>query len=214
MVWDVWVRVGHWLVVALIGFQFFSGGDLDLIDWHAWTGIALLTWVAFRVLWGFVGTRHARFSDFVGSPAQIKSSFRKLTQRQHESVAGHTHAGGLGVIALLGLVALLAITGLFTTDDIIFDGPLSHWVGSDVAGTLTSVHHLLSKLLILTMVGHVVAIAWHQGVMKEPLIQGMLHGRKAGGQEAFGQAVLVRGLLVVGVCALTIVGGLLAVGRF
>lgn len=214
MVWDIWVRMGHWLVVLLIGFQVYSGEDMALRDWHAWAGIALLVWVVFRIGWGFWGTRHARFADFVGSPRRIIESFKKLGRRQHEAVPGHTHAGGAGVIVLMALIALMAVTGLFASDDLMFDGPLSHFVGSANSSLITQVHHITSKVLILTVLGHVLAIFWHQRLMKEPLIQGMIHGRKAGGHERFGTAVLVRGGLWLLLATLVVVAGLMRVGQF
>lgn len=214
MVWDIWVRMGHWLVVLLIGFQLYSGEDMELRDLHAWAGIALLVWVVFRIGWGFWGTRHARFGDFVASPARIIESFKKLGRRQHEAIPGHTHAGGFGVIVLMGLIALMAVTGLFASDDLMFDGPLSHWIGSGASSLLTQVHHIASKVLILTVLGHLVAILWHQRLMKEPLIQGMIHGRKSGGHERFGNTVWVRGGLWLLLASLLVVGGLLSVGQF
>lgn len=208
MVWDIWVRLGHWAVVGMIVFQFYSGEELDLREVHAWVGAALLSWLVFRLIWGFVGPTHARFSDFLAHPKAIRASFLKLIRREHEPVLGHTAAGGLGVVMLMGLMTLMVATGLISTDDVFYDGPLNHWVSSDTASWATSIHHLGSKLLIAVVVMHVLAIAWHQWVMQERLIGGMVHGRKAGGQGRFDARVGRLGLVCLVLSALLVVGGL------
>ena len=214
MVWDIWVRLGHWLVVGLIAFQFYSGEQLDLRDIHAWVGIALLSWIGFRLLWGFVGPTHARFSDFVKSPKRVWGSFVQLFRREHESAVGHTAAGGIGVIVLMALITTLAITGLLSTDDVFYDGPLNHWVSYEVAVLATRIHHLAGNLLILTIAGHVCAIAWHQFAMRQPLIQGMLHGKKPGVTGSIASSVTIRGALVLLASAIVIAGSIGLWGRF
>lgn len=213
MVWDFWIRFGHWAVVALIAFQFYSGEDVELRDLHAWAGVLLLAWVVFRVVWGFVGPTYARFSDFLASPKAVISSFKALLARQSESKVGHTYAGGLGVVGLMALIATLSVTGLFSTDDIFYDGPLNFLISSSLAGELTSIHHLAGNILIAVIAAHVSAIMWHQFVMRERLIQGMWHGAKRGGQETFGLRVwLVGGALLglsvsAGVALMILTGG-------
>lgn len=214
MVWDIWVRLGHWAIVGMIAFQFYSGEELDLRDPHAWVGIALLSWLTFRLIWGFIGPTHARFGDFVAGPKAIIESFQKLFRRQHEPVAGHTAAGGLGVIALMGLIGAMAITGLISTDDVFYDAPLNFLVSSDTASTATSVHHLLSKVLLVTIVGHLAAIFWHQRVMKEKLIQGMWHGRKPGATAPIDRRMTVLGGAVLLASAALVVGSLWVWGQF
>lgn len=214
MVWDLWVRVGHWLVVGLIAFQFYSGEEIDLRDWHAWAGIALLSWIVFRLGWGFWGPRYARFSSFVGGPSATWQSARRLIRREHETSPGHSVIGGLGVVALMALIAVLTLTGLVSTDDIFYDAPLNHWVNSEWAGWATSIHHLAGNALIVVVAAHVSAVVWHQWVMRQALIQGMVHGRKPGGKESFGARVYIRGLIWLTVSVGLVLAVVLGAGRF
>ena len=214
MVWDIWIRTGHWLVVGLIAFQFYSGDQLDLRDQHAWAGITLLSWWLFRFVWGFLGPQHAQFKDFVAGPARVCQSFFKLFKRQPEPVAGHTHAGGLGVVLILGLILGLGLTGLISTDDVFYDAPLNYLVSSDTASWAMRIHHWLGEALILVIVGHLTAIFWHQRVMGERLIQGMIHGRKAAGIGTIKSAVTLRGGLIVIASAALVMGSLWQWGAF
>ena len=97
-VWDIWVRLGHWLIVLGILFQQISGGDADYIDAHATVGILLGGWVLFRILWGFIGPKYARFSSFPPpNPIRATESLKRVLMRQPEKVPGHSAIGGLAV---------------------------------------------------------------------------------------------------------------------
>jgi cytochrome b len=178
-VWDVWVRLGHWAIVVAIGFQWYSGEDIGLIDAHATVGILLAGWVVFRVLWGFVGPEYARFQSFTPKhPRALYESVKRLIQRQPEPTPGHSLTGGVGVYLLLGLIGLAALTGMASTDDIFFDGPLVSVLPRDWVDWASSSHHLITTLVFVTAALHLAAIAYHSLVIKEPLIAGMVHGRK------------------------------------
>ena len=78
-VWDFWVRFGHWLIALGVIFQQFSGDELELIDAHATVGILLSGWVVFRLTWGFIGPKYARFSSFpLSSPKQVMHSLQRV----------------------------------------------------------------------------------------------------------------------------------------
>ena len=185
MTWDIWVRLGHWAVVGAVAFQLYSGDSISLRDNHATVGTLILGWVVFRVIWGFVGPKHARFSDFVKGPKQIFKSAVALVQRKGESVAGHTAIGGVGVVLLTLMLASISATGLFATDDIFYDGPLNSLVSNNLADRFTDFHKLAAEPFLMIVIGaHVTAILVHQFLIKEPLVQGMVHGRKPHGADA------------------------------
>ncbi len=206
-VWDIWVRIGHWAVVAAIAFQWFSGEDVGLIDAHATVGILLFGWVLFRVLWGFTGPKYARFSAF--APKSLKApieSARALVTATPEPTPGHTVIGGIGVFVLLTLIALAALTGMASSDDIFFDGPLVSFLSSDWVELASRAHPRVTDLLLIVAGLHVLAIAWHQLIMKEPLLAGMWHGKKPGHGHTPGQPpansrmVWLRGFVFLMLC--------------
>ena len=214
MIWDIWVRLGHWCIVALVAFQLYSGEDLDLREQHAWVGIAILSWVVFRIGWGMIGPRHARFSDFVASPRAVIQSLRRLIAKQHHPAIGHSAAGGAGILLLIGLLGLMGITGLVSTDDVFYDGPLNHWVSGSVAGIATEIHGLAKPALLLIVLAHVSAVLWHQFALKERLIQAMVHGRGSAVDPSITPAMTRRGAYLMLASVILILGGLLGWGQF
>ena len=201
-VWDIWVRVGHWLIVVGILFQQISGGDAEYVDAHATVGILLSGWVLFRVLWGFIGPKYARFSSFPPpNPARAKESLKRVLVRQPEKVPGHSAIGGLAVYLFLVLIILTALTGMSSSDDILFDGPLAPLLPSAMVSLADTVHPILSDLLLALIGVHLIAIIWHVTVMKEPLIRGMLTGRKPafeqepGDPHPFSSFIFLKGLI-------------------
>ena len=209
-VWDIWVRLGHWLIVAGIVFQQISGENLDLMDAHATVGILLVGWVMFRLVWGFIGPQYARFSSFpIPTPQTAISGVQKLIRKETEHTPGHSAIGGLAVyvlIGLIGLIGLTAITGMASSDDILFAGPLAPLLPEFLVNLASLSHPVLSKLVLITVLLHVVAVLWHTILMKEPLIQGMIMGLKpgfgapVGTPHPFSTTIVLRGFVVMTLC--------------
>lgn len=206
-VWDFWVRVGHWLVALGVIFQQFSGEQLELIDAHATVGVLLSGWVVFRLTWGFIGPRYARFSSFpLSSPRQVIHSLQRVFTKHTEQTPGHTAVGGLAVYLMLILIGLTALSGMASSDDILFAGPLEPFLSPAFVDLASQAHPILSKLVLITIIAHVSAVFWHQFVMKEPLIQGMFHGLKPGfgysigHPHPFSKIVLLRGFILFSLC--------------
>lgn len=185
-VWDLPVRLFHWLLVALVAGAFVSakiGGNAMV--WHGRFGLAIVGLVVFRLVWGFVGSTHARFLNFVRGPAAIRDYLQGRWQG-----AGHNPLGALSVLALLGLVSLQAGTGLFANDDIAFQGYLYPLVGADLSGRLTGLHKALEILMIVLVAAHVGAIGFYARVkghnLVKPMITGWTTEPQAQGQDARG----------------------------
>lgn len=175
--WDIPTRLFHWLLALGIVLAWLSH-EFDWIEVHRWNGYSLLVLVGFRILWGFFGSVHSRFSDFVRSPAAVIRYWRGT---EPEPV-GHNPAGGWSVVLLLGLVLLQALTGLFNSDDLLFDGPLHHAVDSRTAELLGEIHDKLYGV-ILGFVGlHLAAIAWYHWGRGRALVAAMIHGGSEGRQ--------------------------------
>ena len=206
-VWDLWIRLGHWLIVAGIIFQQISGENIDLINIHATVGILLGGWVLFRVIWGFTGPYYARFSSFPPpSPKTAVASLRRVLNKETEETVGHSAIGGLAVYLLITLIGLTALTGMASSDDIFFSGPLAPFVSANIVNFASRTHPILSKLVLATVVVHVLAVLWHQFAMRERLIQGMITGLKPGfgsrtpAPHPFSKMILFRGFVIFSLC--------------
>jgi len=129
--------------------------------YHVWAGYAVLALVAFRVVWGFLGTRHARFENFLRGPREVLAYVRSLfSGRAH--YAGHNPAGALMVLALLAGAGVQAVTGLFSNDEIFNGGSSLRFVTKAQSLALTSVHSKLFYLLAAAIAAHVLAVLAHK----------------------------------------------------
>lgn len=170
--WDLPTRLFHWLLVALIAFSWWSGeyGETDL---HIWSGLAVLSLLIFRILWGFFGASTARFSSFVRGPKAVLAYLRDTKSWR---VAGHTPLGALSILALLGLIGLQVGLGLFTTDeDGFFEGPLAHLVSADISDVARELHEELFNVLLAFIALHIAAIIFYRlrgKTLTKPMITG------------------------------------------
>ena len=174
-IWDLPTRLFHWLLVVCIAGAVICvniGGNL--MQWHAYFGYAALSLVLFRVLWGFIGAVHSRFITFVPSPQRL---FAFLSGKEGSGL-GHNPLGSLSVIALLLVVGIQASTGLFTDDDIAFQGPLAKYVSNATVSLLGSIHALNSNILFGLIGLHLLAIAYYQWVKRESIVLPMIQGDK------------------------------------
>jgi len=192
-VWDAFVRLGHWTIVLTFFVAYFT--EDDLLTLHVWAGYVLGVIVVMRVLWGFVGPRHARFSDFVCGPAKAWTYFAKLIAFRAKRYLGHSPAGGAMVLVLM--VGLLAIvwTGLelYAVEE--NAGPLAAIsTGTESAGLLSparadggedeaeeyweDLHELLSNLVFALVILHIAGVVLASIVHRENLTRAMVTGLK------------------------------------
>jgi len=173
-VWDVPLRLFHGLLVFAVVAAYVTaelGGSL--IDWHGYFGLMVLGLLIFRLIWGFTGSLHARFADFLPTPARIVSYLKGDWHGY-----GHTPLGGLAVFALLGILVFVVGTGLFANDDIAFQGPWFHLVSKSQSDSISSWHSKAFAILKLLLVLHLAAIGFYQWRKKLNLIKPMLTGKK------------------------------------
>ena len=173
-VWDLPLRLFHWLLVAAIVTAFVTakvGGNA--MDWHGRAGLLIIGLLVFRVVWGFLGSSNARFASFVRGPAAIRAYLQGKWQG-----AGHNPLGALSVLAMLALFAAQAATGLFANDDVAFEGYLYPLVSAAVSERITGIHKLLESALILLVLLHLGAVTFYTRIKKESLVLPMITGWK------------------------------------
>jgi cytochrome b len=176
-IWDLPTRIFHWSLVALILMQYATGEfGLLSMQWHYVLGYATLALIVFRVLWGFVGSDTSRFVHFVRSPAAVVRYLRDLLRGHAVREAGHNPLGGWSVLLMLGLVALQAISGMFTTDDVSEEGPFVAHASDATITLMTSIHHLNRYVLLALIAVHVGAVALHFAFRGENLVTPMFDG--------------------------------------
>jgi cytochrome b len=173
-IWDLPLRLFHWLLVMAVIGSFVSvklGGNAMI--WHGRFGYFVLALIFFRFIWGFVGTYHARFVNFIRFPKAIFAYLKNPTE-----TPGHSPLGAISVVVLLGLFLAQALAGLFASDDIAFDGPLAKYVASFWVELLTSFHRLNEWVLLVLVVVHVGAILYYKYAKRINLISAMITGDK------------------------------------
>jgi len=175
--WDLPVRLFHWSFVAAFATCWISGQTEDL-DLHYASGIVLLGPVIFRVLWGLIGSPTARFSHFLRWPnAAIRYLRESFGHPGPSHSFGHNAAGGLMVAALIALMALQSMSGMASTDDVLFDGPLHGRLPSWLANPLEKYHELLANILLALALFHIAVIIFYRVLKRENLVRAMILGR-------------------------------------
>lgn len=133
-VWDPIVRIGHWTLVIAFFTAYFTADDF--LTQHVWAGYIIGAVIAFRLLWGLVGSRHARFSNFLRSPRAILQYLRDLKGGRAKRYIGHNPAGGAMIIALIISIAVTVTSGLMLYAIEEGAGPLAGWVGNTSTSSL------------------------------------------------------------------------------
>ncbi len=191
-VWDPFVRIFHWMLVLAIIVQYASADSFPGI--HVKNGYLIITLVLVRVVWGFVGTRHARFTDFLYPPREVVGYLSGLVKRQPKHYLGHNPAGGAMVLALLICLAVTAFAGLHALAEK-GSGPFAdsglaviqtaHANGDEHAGhghdggrLWGEIHEAMTGVMVFLIVLHVCGVIASSWVDRENLILAMITGKK------------------------------------
>ncbi|MDA8391171.1 MAG: cytochrome b/b6 domain-containing protein [Gammaproteobacteria bacterium] len=177
-VWDIFIRIFHWSLIPLIAFAWFSGDRGGRwLAYHMWDGYVTLALIAFRILWGFIGSTTARFAHFLTSPRRTLAYVRTMRSGASHAHHGHNPLGGWAVGAMLTCLSIQVGTGLFATDDILTTGPLNALVSGRTADLLTHIHAVTFDILLGLIGLHVSAIIVHRIAGKDlvtPMITGWM----------------------------------------
>jgi cytochrome b len=166
LVWDVPVRVFHWLLVLCFAGAWLTAESEHWRLVHVTLGYTMAGLVAFRVLWGLVGTRYARFASFVRGPRAAFAYLRSLFSRSPEHHTGHNPAGALAIVGLLALIGIATASGFATYNEL-----GGEW--------LEDVHELAANALMALVVVHIAGVVVGSVVHRENLVRSMFSGRKA-----------------------------------
>ena len=193
-VWDPLVRIGHWVLVLAFATAYLTEGESQWL--HSYAGYAIAVVVVLRLGWGFVGPRHARFSDFVTGPGRVTAYLRGLVTGRAERHVGHSPAGGAMSVALLFALALTALSGMATLAVEEGEGPLAGLVtaqsvpawamedehgeyGEDEKGeAFEEIHEIAGNATLLLIVLHTAGVLWASRAHGENLVRAMITGRK------------------------------------
>lgn len=176
-VWDLAIRSFHWLLVGSFALAYLTEDEWPFL--HTNAGYVIAGLIGFRLIWGLVGTRHARFSDFVRGPAAVRDYLKAALRFRAPRHLGHNPAGGAMVIALLATLTLTVLSGmaLYGTTD--FTGPLAGvFRGRFAADLLEGAHELGANLTLFLVALHVAGVLLTSLEHRENLVTAMITGRK------------------------------------
>jgi cytochrome b len=198
-VWDPLVRIFHWSLVALFLLTYVTGEEESGL--HVWAGYAVLTLVALRTLWGFVGTRHARFRDFARGPAGVIAYAKDLLLLRPKRYLGHNPLGGAMIMVMLATLIATGASGLALQQTREGGGAIASAAAAAYAAApapiswaraddddrhekergeewLKELHEFLAHFMILLVLAHIAGVALGSAMHRENLVRAMFTGRK------------------------------------
>lgn len=179
-VWDLPVRFFHWSLVSLFIAAYITNAlGTNYFTYHLWCGYAIIVLVSFRIIWGLVGTYHARFSNFVRNPIATAKYAISVVKKTDKHYLGHNPLGAIMVVALLLIILIQAVTGLFTNDEIFNTGPLYAYISDEFSLKLTSLHRQLFYWILGAVLLHIAAVLIHVFFKRDNIIKAMLTGKKS-----------------------------------
>lgn len=167
LVWDVPVRVFHWLMVLSFAGAYITAESEQWRLLHVTLGYTMAGLVVFRILWGLIGTRYARFSSFIRGPKAVARYVAAMLRKQPEHYVGHNPAGALAIVAMLGLTLVIAATGWALYNDI-----GGEW--------LEEAHEVAANVMLAVVFIHIAGVLAVSWLHRENLVRAMFSGRKTG----------------------------------
>lgn len=206
LIWDLPLRIFHWcFAMTILGSWYTSEQEGELIELHMQFGYVALALIIFRVLWGVVGPKHARFSNFLPSPKTLISYLRETKENEStHKTPGHNPLGALMIVLMIILIAAQAISGLFINDDIFSSGPYYGSIGKELEAIMSFVHHNTFNVMIIAIAFHLIAITFYWRVKKQNLVLPMITGTKTSKEvsstDAIPHSKLLLGIFIAGCC--------------
>jgi cytochrome b len=174
-VWDLFVRLFHWTLVVGFTVAYFTEDPLIV---HVWAGYVVGALIVARVVWGLIGPRYARFSDFVYGPVATLRYVRDLILLRSPRYLGHSPGGGAMVMLLLAFLAATVLTGLLVYGGEQQAGPLAGMLSKDTGEAIEEVHEVVANITLALVIAHIAAVALASFVHRENLVGAMITGYK------------------------------------
>jgi len=184
-VWDPVVRFFHWSLVTAFFIAYIT--EEDLLSVHIWAGYLIGGLLAIRIIWGFIGTHHARFSDFIYSPSTIVRFLKHTLAFRAKRYLGHNPAGGAMVILLIISLLTTATSGILLLGAEEQAGPVAHWftqTGGFWGKALEELHEFFANFTLLLVVIHIAGVIVESLIHRENLVSAMLNGFKSADSSA------------------------------
>ena len=178
-VWDPVVRIFHWTLVSAFITAYVT--EEEFLSLHVWAGYAVLSLIFLRILWGFVGTRYARFTDFVYSPHTVKQFLLDTLRLRAARYLGHNPAGGAMIILLMVALLLTTLSGLAIYGIEDNAGPLAGLLagaGEFWGDVFEGVHEFFANFTVFLVLLHVAGVIIESLLHSENLVSAMWHGYK------------------------------------
>jgi len=175
-VWDLFVRFFHWTLVVGFTIAYFTEDPLIV---HVWAGYVVGALIVARVVWGLIGPRYARFSDFVYGPVATLRYVRDLILLRSPRYLGHSPGGGAMVVLLLAFLAATVLTGLLVYGGEQQAGPLAGMLSKDTGEAIEEVHEVVANITLALVLAHIAAVALASFVHRENLVGAMITGYKS-----------------------------------
>ncbi len=175
-VWDLPVRLFHWLLAILVCIMYFSG-NYGRFDIHILAGQGIVALLIARIAWGFAGSSNLRFSALIFKPGEYVDYLKLLSRRAPGYSVAHSPIGSLAVIAILTALLVQAVTGLIAADvDGLVEGPYAYYVSYELSRFASEIHVDNERLLLAIIIAHVCANAFYYLYKKDDLISPMITG--------------------------------------
>lgn len=191
-VWDRFVRVFHWTLVAAFTIAYLLSDD-DTLTFHTWAGYTVAALALARIVWGFVGPRHARFTDFIYRPSKVLAYFKNLVRFRAERYLGHSPAGGLMTVALLISLLLTTFSGMAYYGTRNETDRVASYVSRDLLGfkpavssrlrdtgnrDLKDIHEIFGDISLILIFAHIGGVVLASFAHRENLVRAMVTGDK------------------------------------
>jgi cytochrome b len=207
LIWDLPLRLFHWLLVLSLAASWATAkAGFDWRPTHMRLGYFTIGLLLFRIVWGFIGPRHARFASFLKGPLGVLRYARGMTaETMLVKTAGHNPLGALMVVLMLALIGVQTATGLFTSDDIVYAGPYNGAVSDSLAKQIGHIHQVNFNIILAAVALHIVAIGFYTFAKKQRLVPAMITGRKPAESvsetEAITSSEIIKACVLALICA-------------
>ena len=171
MIWDLNIRIFHLMLIITIIISILSG-KFSYFYIHEISGITLFLLILFRIYWGFFGGYYSKFKNFNLNKNSILNYFKNKEKKYF----GHNPLGSLSIFSIFVLILLLSVSGMFSSDDIFYDGPFVK-LAPQLVGFFANIHNTLHYFLYSLIILHLSAVSYYQFFLKEKIINQMIDGK-------------------------------------